>query len=77
MGYMKGGKSMVEDKEKYFKEAEELNKTLFQSKEETRKIWAKQPIEVKIKELIRLQEITAALHPELRNIIPWRMGKTS
>lgn len=65
---------MIEDKEKYFRDAVEYNKILFKSKEEMRKIWAKQPIEVKIKELIRMQEITAAIHPELRNIIPWRMG---
>jgi hypothetical protein len=42
-----------------------------------RKKWAKQSIEEKIKELIRMQEITAALHQELRNIIPWRMSETS
>ncbi len=74
---MKNGKNMIKDKEKYYKEAEEYNKKLFKSKEEMRKKWAKQPIEEKIKELIRMQEITAALHPELRNIIPWRISETS
>lgn len=64
---------MFRDKEKYFQEAAEFNKKLFESKEEMRKMWAKQPIEEKIRELIKLQEITATLHPELRNIIPWRM----
>ena len=56
---------------KYFKEAEIAAKKIFASKEKMRKAWAKQPIEEKIKELVRLQEITATLHPELRDIIPW------
>jgi len=64
---------MLKDRQKYFRQAEEHNKMLFKSKEEMRKVWARQPIKVKIRELIKLQEITATLHPELRNIIPWKL----
>lgn len=63
---------MIKSKIKYFSEAIEYNKRLFKSKEETRKKWASKSIEIKIKELIKLQEITATLHPGLRNIIPWK-----
>ena len=66
---------MSKSKEEYFKQARKFNKQLFKSKVQMRKIWARQPIEVKIRELIKLQEITATLHPELRNIIPWRLKK--
>ena len=54
---------MSRSKEKYFKQAQEFNKKLFESKEEMRKVWARRPIEVKIRELIKLHEITATLHP--------------
>ena len=64
---------MSKNKTKYFKQAQEFNRELFKSKEKMRKVWANQPIEVKIKELIKLQEVTATLYPELRNIIPWRI----
>jgi len=64
---------MSRSKEKYFKQAQEFNKKLFESKKEMRKVWARRPIEVKIRELIKLQEITATLHPELRSIIPWKL----
>ena len=73
MIYIKSGENMSRSKEKYFKQAQEFNKKLFESKEEMRKVWARRPIEVKIRELIKLQEITATLHPELRNIIPWKL----
>ena len=63
---------MLKSKQKYLSENIEYNKRLFKSKEETRKKWARKPIEMKIKELIKLQEITVTLHPELRNILPWR-----
>jgi len=75
MIYLRNGENMLKDRQKYFKQAEEHNKKLFKSKEEMRKVWARRPIEVKIRELIKLQEITATLHPELRNIIPWRLRK--
>ena len=64
---------MLKDSQKYFRQAIRINKKLFKSKDRIRKIWAKQPIEVKIRELIKMQEITATLHPELREIIPWRL----
>ncbi len=63
------------DKERYFKEAKKFNKKVFASKEKMRKTWAKKPIAEKIKELVKLHEVTAALHPELRKIIPWRLKK--
>ncbi len=63
------------NKEKYFKEAKRFNQRLFASKEKTRKAWAKKPVEEKIKELVKLHEVTAALRPELRKIIPWRLSK--
>lgn len=66
---------MSKNKEEYFKRALKFNKQLFKSKAKMRKVWARKPIEVKIRELIKLQEITATLHPELRNIIPWRLKK--
>lgn len=66
---------MLKDRQQYFRQAEEFNKKLFKSKEEMRKVWARQPIKVKIRELIKLQEITATLHPELRNIIPWKLRR--
>ena len=66
---------MSKNKGEYFKQARKFNKKLFESKAQMRKTWAKTPIEVKIRELIKLQEITATLHPELRNIIPWRLRK--
>lgn len=66
---------MLKDRQQYFRQAQEYNKKIFKSKEEMRKAWAKQPIKVKIRELIKLQEITATLHPELRNIIPWKLRK--
>lgn len=66
---------MSKDKEKYFKQAREFNRKLFKAKERMRKIWARQPIELKIRDLVKLQEITATLHPELRNIIPWKLKK--
>lgn len=62
-------------KERYFKEAEEFNKKVFASKEKMRMTWAKKPIAEKIKELVKIQEVTAALHPELRRIIPWRLSE--
>lgn len=75
MIYLRNGESMLKDRQQYFRQAQEYNKKIFKSKEEMRKAWAKQPIEVKIKELVKLQEITATLHPELRNIIPWKLRK--
>ena len=45
------------------------------AKEWMRNVWAGKPIELKIKDLVKLQEITATLHPELRNIIPWKLKK--
>ena len=64
---------MLKDKERYFKEARKFNKKIFASKDKMRKVWARQPMEVKIRELVKLQEITATLHPELRKIIPWKL----
>lgn len=75
MIYLRNGESMLKDRHQYFRQAEEFNKKLFKSKEEMRKVWARQPIKVKIRELIKLQEITATLHPELRNIIPWKLRR--
>jgi len=70
---MGNGENMSVDKGKYFKEAEEHNRKVFKSKEKMRRRWARQPVEEKIRELVRLQKITATLHPELRYIIPWRI----
>lgn len=75
MVYIRNGENMLKGKEKYFRQARKFNRRLFKSKEEMRKVWARQLIEVKIRELVRLQEITATLHPELKNIIPWRLNK--
>lgn len=66
---------MSKDRQQYFRQAKELNEKLFKSKEKMRKVWARQPIKVKIRELIKLQEITVTLHPELRNIIPWKLKR--
>ncbi|MBI5493133.1 MAG: hypothetical protein HY893_09385 [Deltaproteobacteria bacterium] len=63
------------DKERYFKEAKKFNAKVFASKEKMRKTWAKKAVKEKIKELVKLHEMTAALHPELRKIIPWRLKK--
>lgn len=63
------------DKERYFKEAKKFNQKVFASKEKMRKTWAKKSVKEKIKELVKLHEVTAALHPELRKIIPWRLKK--
>ncbi len=57
-----------------FKEAAKFNKEVFESKRRMRKVWAKQPMEAKIRELVKLQEITATLHPELRRLIPWKLS---
>ncbi|MCL4874199.1 hypothetical protein KJ039_08965 [bacterium] len=62
-------------KEAYFKEAEKFNQKVFASKEKMRKTWAKKPMPEKIRELVKMQEVTAALHPELRKIIPWRLSE--
>jgi hypothetical protein len=64
---------MLKDKERYFEEARKFNKKIFASKDKMRQVWARQPMEVKIRELVKLQEITATLHPELRKIIPWKL----
>ncbi len=63
------------DKEKSFKEAKKFNKKVFASKEKMRKTWAKKPMAEKTKELVKLHEVTAVLHPELKKIIPWRLKK--
>ena len=70
---IRSGEDMLKDRKKYFEEASKFNKKIFASKEKRRKIWARRPIEAKIRELVRLQEITATLHPELRKIIPWKL----
>jgi len=57
-----------------FKEAAKFNEKIFESKKRMRKVWAKRPMEVKLRELVKLQEITAALHPELRRLIPWKLS---
>jgi len=64
---------MLRDRKKYFEEASKFNKKIFASKGKIRKIWARRPMEVKIRELVKLQEITATLHPELKRIIPWKL----
>ncbi|MEK7450232.1 MAG: hypothetical protein AAB019_12220 [Planctomycetota bacterium] len=48
---------------------------IFKAKEKTRKLWAKEPIEKKIKELIELQKIMVTVNPESRDnrIIPWKI----
>ncbi|MBI5234811.1 MAG: hypothetical protein HY886_00980 [Deltaproteobacteria bacterium] len=66
---------MPTDKKRLFKEALKHNRAIFASKEKMRLIWAKKPVEEKIAELIKLQEATAVLHPELRSLIPWRLKK--
>ena len=65
----------MRNKQEYFKRAKEFNRKLFASKNEMRIIWAKQPMKVKIEELIKLQRIAAVIHPELRGIIPWKLSK--
>ncbi|MBI5361314.1 MAG: hypothetical protein HZA48_12120 [Planctomycetes bacterium] len=48
---------------------------IFKAKGKSRKLWAKKPIEVKIKELIQLQKAMVKANPEFRNsrIIPWKI----
>ena len=66
---------MQKDKVKYFKAAKEFNEKVFRAKKKARLARAKKPIEEKIKDLIEMQKIMVKLHPELKNIIPWRIGK--
>jgi hypothetical protein len=61
------------DKIKLYKQAEEFNKKLFESKERARKQRAKMPIEEKMKELVRLQEIAVTIRPELKKLIPFKL----
>ncbi len=75
MIYIRNGEIIMNNKQAYFKQANDFNRRLFASKDKMRMIWAKQPMEVKIEQLIKLQEITAVMHPELRNIIPWKLTR--
>ena len=45
---------MLRDRKKYFEEASKFNKKIFASKGKIRKIWARRPMEVKIRELVKL-----------------------
>lgn len=46
---------------------------IFKSKNQMRKIFAKEPLPEKIKDLLRLQDMFVALHPQYKNILPWRI----
>jgi len=46
---------------------------IFKAKAKTRKLWAKEPMERKIKELIELQKIMIVANPEYSNILPWKI----
>ena len=63
----------MERKEKHTKQIRKLNETLFKSKLQARKLWAKEPIEMKIQELLKMQEITKTLYPKYARILPWRI----
>jgi hypothetical protein len=58
----------------HFKQTSKMNKRLFRSKERARKLWAKETIETKIQELIKMQEITRTLYPEYSKILPWKIS---
>lgn len=64
---------LVKNKKEYFRQAKEYNQKVFKSKRQMRKVWAKKPIEEKIKELVKLQEIAVTLHPKLKRLIPWKL----
>ena len=58
---------------KHYGNVRQMNQALFRSKEQARKLWAKETIEDKIRELIKMQKITSTLHPKYAKILPWRI----
>jgi len=52
-----------------------LARRIFKAKAKTRRLWAKESIESKIKELVELQKIMVMANPESRasRIIPWKI----
>ena len=60
----------------YFESAKREAEKIFKMKEERRRLWAKEPIEKKIKDLVKLQERAVSIKPELKKlgIIPWKLG---
>ncbi len=59
----------------YFKHAKSEAEKIFKMKDRRRKLWSKEPIEKKIKDLVKIQERAVAIKPELKNlgIIPWKI----
>ena len=59
----------------YFKQAKREAEKIFKMKDRRRKLWAKEPIEKKIADLIKMQERAVSIKPELKKlgIIPWRI----
>lgn len=59
----------------YFKHAKREAEKIFKMKDRRRKLWSKEPIEEKIKDLVKIQERAVAIKPELKKlgIIPWKI----
>jgi len=65
------------NKTKYFNLAEKECRKIFRSKKKMRKIWAKEPMEKKIEEVIKLQEAMVKINPKVRKnnpLIPWKVN---
>ena len=64
------------EKKEYFAQAEKIAEKIFRSKKRQRKLWAKQPIEKKIEELIQLQKLMINVNKNIkdRTLIPWKIN---
>ncbi len=65
------------NKARYFILAEKECRKIFKSKKKMRKLWAKEPMEKKLEEVIKLQETMVRINPKVRKknpIIPWKVN---
>ncbi|MEW6215915.1 MAG: hypothetical protein AB1478_12055 [Nitrospirota bacterium] len=61
-------------KKEYYQQARKISEEIFKAKDKTRIKWANIPIEEKMKELVRLQEIAVRINPELKKYrIPFKL----